>query len=123
MKQRPCYVVLHATGSDDLVEQVTDAAPKGFHFLIDQDGVIYPGLREEEEGAHTKGKNTGSIGIILVGRRYFSAPQMDSLFSIYLSLNYRWGIEPKAWYSSHEFDSRLPQCFEIDDLRDRLMTL
>lgn len=128
IRQRPVYVVIHATGSPDEMPEVpglenTHEVPKGFHFLIDRMGVVHAGLKEDEEGTHTRGKNTGSVGIALVGRRHFTGPQADALFSIYLSLRHRWGIESKAWYACHEFDSRIPVSIHMDDLRDRLMTL
>jgi N-acetyl-anhydromuramyl-L-alanine amidase AmpD len=128
MKQRPVYVVLHATGTDDAPPEVpglenVHEVPNGFHFLIDRQGVVHGGIKEDEEGTHTRGNNTGSVGIALVGRRHFSEPQMDALFSVYLSLRYRWGIESKAWYSCHEFDHRVPACIPMEALRNRLKTL
>ena len=52
----------------------TDPAPKGrgwsdigYHFLIDRDGTIVSGRPIGTVGAHTKGHNTGTIGISLFG--------------------------------------------------------
>jgi N-acetylmuramoyl-L-alanine amidase len=39
----------------------------GYHYLIDRDGTVAPGRPLEQVGAHTKGKNTGTIGIALMG--------------------------------------------------------
>lgn len=39
----------------------------GYHFLIDRDGAVATGRPLEQVGAHTQGKNTGTIGIALVG--------------------------------------------------------
>lgn len=39
----------------------------GYHFLIDRDGTVARGRPLEQTGAHTKGHNTGTIGIALVG--------------------------------------------------------
>jgi len=39
----------------------------GYHFLIDRDGTVVEGRPLERVGAHTKGKNTGTIGISLFG--------------------------------------------------------
>ena len=39
----------------------------GYHFLIDRDGTVAKGRPIEQVGAHTMGRNTGSIGISLFG--------------------------------------------------------
>lgn len=39
----------------------------GYHYLIDRDGTVAIGRPLEKTGAHTKGHNTGSIGIALFG--------------------------------------------------------
>lgn len=44
-----------------------DRCDIGYHFLIDQSGVIYEGRRLETLGAHTGGTNTGNIGISFIG--------------------------------------------------------
>ena len=45
----------------------------GYHWLIDRDGSIAPGRPEQISGAHTKGKNSTTIGICLLGGRGSSA--------------------------------------------------
>ncbi len=39
----------------------------GYHFLIDRDGTIADGRDIERVGAHTRGHNTGSVGVALFG--------------------------------------------------------
>ncbi|MEE2860873.1 MAG: N-acetylmuramoyl-L-alanine amidase [Pseudomonadota bacterium] len=39
----------------------------GYHWIIDRDGKVLPGRTETEIGAHTVGKNSGTIGICLLG--------------------------------------------------------
>lgn len=39
----------------------------GYHFLIDRDGTTVEGRPLEKVGAHTKGHNTGTVGISLFG--------------------------------------------------------
>lgn len=39
----------------------------GYHWIIDRDGRVLPGRAESTVGAHTKNKNTGSIGVCLIG--------------------------------------------------------
>ena len=39
----------------------------GYHYIIDRDGVVANGRPISQTGAHVAGKNTGSIGIALIG--------------------------------------------------------
>ena len=39
----------------------------GYHWIIDRDGKVLPGRKETVIGAHTVGRNSGTIGICLIG--------------------------------------------------------
>lgn len=39
----------------------------GYNYVIDLDGTVEVGRKEGEQGAHTVGHNTGSIGICYIG--------------------------------------------------------
>lgn len=39
----------------------------GYHFVIDRDGTVVPGRPLERVGAHTMGRNTGTVGVCLIG--------------------------------------------------------
>lgn len=39
----------------------------GYHYIIDRNGVVIEGRPLERTGAHTKGHNTGTVGICLIG--------------------------------------------------------
>lgn len=39
----------------------------GYHYLIDRDGTVQTGRPLEQTGAHVRGKNTGTIGVALIG--------------------------------------------------------
>jgi len=39
----------------------------GYHWIIDRDGQVASGRPEGQAGAHTAGRNTGTIGICLIG--------------------------------------------------------
>lgn len=39
----------------------------GYHLLIDRDGTVMPGRPMDRTGAHTQGRNAGTIGVCLIG--------------------------------------------------------
>jgi len=39
----------------------------GYHYLIDRNGAVVTGRPVEQTGSHVKGRNTGTIGICLIG--------------------------------------------------------
>lgn len=45
----------------------------GYHWVIDRDGTTVPGRPVEQVGAHTQGRNTGTIGVCLIGGHGSSA--------------------------------------------------
>lgn len=55
----------------------------GYHYLITKDGVLHKGREENATGAHTKGENTKSIGICLVGHFDHYEPNREQLETLY----------------------------------------
>jgi N-acetylmuramoyl-L-alanine amidase len=54
----------------------------GFHFLITPDGEVHVGRAIDEVGAHSRGYNSRSVGIVLLGRaadNSYTHRQMDAL--------------------------------------------
>lgn len=39
----------------------------GYHYVIDRDGTVLPGRPLDRVGAHTQGRNTGTVGVCLIG--------------------------------------------------------
>ncbi|QEK13735.1 N-acetylmuramoyl-L-alanine amidase (plasmid) [Crassaminicella thermophila] len=69
----------------------------GYHYLITKDGVLHKGRDEKDTGAHTKGENTTSIGICLVGNfdRYEpNKKQLDTLYKLLEDIFDRYGKMP-----------------------------
>lgn len=96
----------------------------GYHYVIRRDGTIFIGRDEKKQGAHVKGFNKRSIGICLVGRRHFTTAQMDTLFSLYLNIKNRHGIESKNWHGHYEFDAgKTCPNLDMDQVRDKLESL
>jgi len=86
---RPAFLVIHHTGgtnNDPLADtshhtfEIVDNYHKslwnfrsslghyiGYHYFIEKDGKVTQGRADTDEGAHTRGMNTRSIGICLAG--------------------------------------------------------
>lgn len=57
----------------------------GYHYFIDKNGIVTQTRKDDEEGAHTVGKNSSSIGICLAGNfdAFYPTPeQIDALRSL-----------------------------------------
>jgi N-acetyl-anhydromuramyl-L-alanine amidase AmpD len=59
----------------------------GYHFVITTDGHIETGRGLEEVGAHVQGRNTGSIGICMIGTDKFTAAQWETLRTVIINLS------------------------------------
>lgn len=59
----------------------------GYHYVITVDGQIETGRGLEEVGAHVQGRNTGSIGICLIGTDKYSAAQWETLRTCLINLS------------------------------------
>jgi hypothetical protein len=53
----------------------------GYHFLVDEQGVVYEGRKISIMGAHAGGANTGNIGIALIGSYENAEPSAAQLSS------------------------------------------
>ena len=83
----------------------------GYHFLIDPLGNIFEGRPVTAVGAHVEGRNTGNVGISVMG--YYHAPVSDqpteaelaafAKIGVYLRDNY--GMQPDAFYAHRELNS------------------
>ena len=83
----------------------------GYHFIIDGAGDIFQGRPMTVVGAHTEGKNTGNIGISLMG--YFHQPnnnqptdaQLASLKNLLTALSSSQNIPASGLYAHRELNA------------------
>ena len=54
----------------------------GYHFLIERDGSIRQARDVAEEGAHTVGENTSSVGVCLAGNMDEELPTKEQIISL-----------------------------------------
>lgn len=76
----------------------------GYHYVVGRDGTIATGRDIELDGAHVAGRNTGTIGICLIGGRgssatdqpeqHYTTEQLDAARDLVDSLRTRFGPVP-----------------------------
>jgi N-acetyl-anhydromuramyl-L-alanine amidase AmpD len=98
-----------------LATHIRDGEPKhiGYHYLIPnglltasskyephEDGKVYPGRHENENGAHAFGVNQSTLGVCLVGKGRYTSKQLASAHCLVASLCFRYGI-PASFVIGH----------------------
>ncbi|MEN2979972.1 N-acetylmuramoyl-L-alanine amidase [Tistrella bauzanensis] len=83
----------------------------GYHWVVDRDGTLMRGRPETVVGAHTEGRNTGSIGICLIGgfgssaddgfRTHFTLAQDTTLRQQIQAIGMRTPIERVSGHNEH----------------------
>lgn len=113
-------IILHCADTDDSLDigfrEINDWHRKrgwlspsgvscGYHYIIRRDGSVEIGRPEGETGAHARGQNSNSLGVVLVGRKDFSEDQMDALFALIWGLCRKHQLDPtENVYGHYEFD-------------------
>lgn len=109
----------------------TDPVPRGrgwsdigYHILIGRTGEVALGRPLERTGAHTRGHNTGSIGVCLIGghgsaatdafAEHFTPEQDASLRSVLFNL-YQEAGRPLAIHGHNEFAAKACPGFTVSD--------
>jgi len=73
----------------------------GYHWVITVDGVVEPGRKPEQIGAHAEGHNKDSFGICMIGRDKFTPTQWNSLKILVQAL-------------AKEFDAKVIGHYQVD---------
>lgn len=95
----------------------------GYHFIIRRDGTIENGRMIDQDGAHAKGYNRGTIGICLVGglnrkgkpERNFTNEQEAALIKLVKEM---YDYYPIKFIVGHRDLPKVKKecpCFEVDD--------
>lgn len=94
----------------------------GYHWVVYLDGTIHPGRAEEEVGAHCRGHNQQSVGVVYVGgldshgrpADTRTPAQRESLRMLVCLLRNRY---PGATVHGHrEFANKACPCFDVNEL-------
>ena len=112
-------IVLHCTDSEDSLDfgfkdidewhrqrgWLSDSGIScGYHYIIRRDGRIENGRPELERGAHVKGHNSDSIGVVWVGRKNIDPRQFTQLKRLLRTLINRYRLTPLDIWGHTELD-------------------
>ena len=117
-------IIIHCSDSDFGDAALLDKWHKergwegiGYHYVIlnsyrskdnykkEDDGLIEFGRPVEKIGAHCKGENADSVGILLIGRHTFTAEQLlVALPKLMNDLSIGFGLVPANVYGHYEFE-------------------
>lgn len=94
----------------------------GYHFIIRRSGKVERGRDEQLVGAHVKGHNSDSLGIVWVGRKVISEKQYTSLLDLLVDQMSKHKLDIDRVVGHKELDSR-KTCpnLDIDKLRADLL--
>lgn len=137
------YLIVHCTDSDDSLDlgareikhlhtaPMTEAidwsgykthgrgwSDIGYHFVVRRDGTLEKGRPLEQRGAHVKGWNRKSIGIVWVGRKEIMKDQYHTLLSVLRGMMNMYGISIDNVLGHGEID-HLKTCPNISMMRLR----
>ena len=94
----------------------------GYHYVIRRDGTVETGRPESEPGAHTKGYNSTSIGICLVGginqdtgkpENNYTEAQWQSLLKLTSSLAKKYSIKADHIIGHNQVAKKACPCFTV----------
>ena len=121
MNNQPDKIIVHHTADDSWGKQTAKVNEYhktkgytlsslgfygGYHILIEKDGTIFRYRQDEEEGCHTTGQNTKSMGIAMAGNFSVEWPtqeQEDSLCKQLQEWMSRWNITKEEIYPHRRF--------------------
>jgi N-acetylmuramoyl-L-alanine amidase len=126
-------IVIHCTDSDDSLdigyEEINAWHKKrgwlspsgvscGYHYIVRRDGTTEVGRPLEEIGAHVRGFNGDSIGIVWVGRKDPDDDQFRALKQIVRALMYKYEVDIDKIQGHYELDSN-KTCPNLDMVKFR----
>lgn len=101
--------------------RANDWSDIGYHWIIDRDGKVLPGRAETVVGAHTVGKNSGTIGICLLGghgsaetdrfHQHFTPQQDITLRQMIAAISLRTSIQRVSGH--HEYAAKACPGFNV----------
>ena len=105
----------------------------GYHYIINngkvfkddkvnqrvQNGFVEKGRADSVSGAHTQGQNSNSIGICLIGNKYFTEEQFNSLNTLLDSLLKAYNLTKNDVYGHYNFSSKTCPNFNVQEFMEK----
>ncbi len=101
----------------------------GYHYVIDLDGTVEKGREETENGAHTVGHNTTSIGICYIGglakdgktpKDTRTDKQKEAMYKLVADLMKKYNLPLNKVYGHYNFANKACPSFKIENFREEL---
>lgn len=93
----------------------------GYHYVIRRDGTVETGRPDHYIGAHVKGHNKNSIGVVWVGKDKISTDQVDALLVLLHRLMLKYNLDVDCIYGHGElFEGKTCPNLNMDSIRDAL---
>ena len=101
----------------------------GYHYVIKLDGTIEDGRDIRSIGAHCKGYNANSIGIVYVGgldsegkgKDTRTKEQKESLLNLIDDLLIAYDLDIDDVYCHYQFAKKLCPCFKIEEFKEEYL--
>ena len=101
----------------------------GYHYVINLDGTIEDGRDIRSIGAHCKGYNANSIGIVYVGgldsegkgKDTRTKEQKESLLNLIDDLLIAYDLDIDDVYCHYQFAKKLCPCFKIEEFKEEYL--
>jgi hypothetical protein len=96
----------------------------GYHYAIDWHGrIVKKGMRpDEKQGAHTKGENQDSIGVVVFGVFDFTISQYWALGECLFYLKEKYGLNNKDIYGHSDFNEHtLCPSYDLDWVKKKFI--
>lgn len=94
----------------------------GYHWLVSDSGIVYPGRDELIAGAHCVGHNQNSISLALFGDIEFPEIQIESAITFTRGLLSKYNLDFKSVYGHYELNETGKTCpnINMDYIRSQL---
>ena len=95
----------------------------GYHFLIRKDGGLVLGRAINKIGAHAKGHNRNSIGIMLNGDKKFTEHQFKALAKLCYNMLGTFGLSKDSIIGHYVLANKTCPNFDVDAWKQRYMVI
>lgn len=74
----------------------------GYHYVIRRGGQVEKGRPDSQSGAHVRGHNKNSIGVVWVGRDFMTNEQREAMYDLLSNLLFKYYLSPENVLGHYE---------------------